>query len=33
MKEWFTLGEPAELSWSALAREALEHAKNKKMSV
>jgi hypothetical protein len=26
MKEWFTLNEPSELSWSALSREALDHA-------
>jgi hypothetical protein len=26
MKEWFALDEPADLSWSALAREALERA-------
>lgn len=26
MKEWFTLDEPSGLSWSALSREALDHA-------
>jgi hypothetical protein len=26
MKEWFTLGESSDLSWSALSRQALDHA-------
>ena len=26
MKEWFTLGEPSDLSWSAVSREALDYA-------
>jgi TfoX/Sxy family transcriptional regulator of competence genes len=33
MKEWFTLGEPAGLAWSALAREALELARDKETKV
>src|SRR3954454_12217581 len=33
MKERVALGEPGDLSWSALAREALEHAREKKMNV
>jgi len=33
MKEWFTLDEPSDLSWSELAREGLAHARNKKTNV
>ncbi|WP_030439182.1 hypothetical protein [Actinoplanes subtropicus] len=33
MKEWFALDEPADLSWPALAREALDHARDAKTNV
>ena len=33
MKEWFTLDEPSDLSWSELAREGLAHARNGKTNV
>ena len=33
MKEWFTLDEPADLGWSELAGEALQHARTGKTNV
>ena len=33
MREWFTLDEPGDLSWSELAREGLAYARNKKTNV